>query len=452
MSFNDERRLSSAEGGFPSMRVRLQRGLKPLVATLAVALSSWTWGAPASAQSAHPFRLGLTSPPRTTAAATPAPSQSPTSGGGNAPLPQPPAPRGGQTTDMGKSAPSAKSPSAPSMTTPTGAAEPVRVRDVAHIGGTNTNPLVGYGLVMGLQGTGDTQGTISQQMLTRMLQSLGMNQPVQNLRDNLAITMKNTAVVMLTADLPAYARPGDAVDVRVASMADAKSLMGGVLAVSLLKAADGQVYASAQGPLVIGDRAATGVGLGVQTSKPHLNSGIVINGGLVSRPAPAGRLDAVALLQWVLNKPDFEVASKVAAAINKNLPGITAVARDASVVEVNLSNYEAQGPTVEIVSQMGRLPLDVETSKVSGKVTFDTRDGEVLEGADVRLRPGVVHAAGIRIEVAPEGGTVGDLVRYLAQLGVPVTRRAEVLRALTRDKLLRADLKFQVGATIGTEL
>lgn len=439
MIFNDERRLSSVDGQNDRATPRL-RAVKPLLTALTFAALTWT--APAAvAQPGIPFRLGLSA--QTAQASPTAPASAP------APAPSPASATKGQLP--APTAPPLAPPPAPRTRPQAPAAEmpSVRIRDVAHIAGTNANPLVGYGLVIGLQGTGDTQGTIAQQMLTRMMQTLGNNQPVTNQTNTAAITLKNSAVVMLTADLPAYSKPGDAIDVRVSSVADAKSLVGGVLAVSLLKAADGQVYASAQGPLVVGDRATTGVGIGLETRKPHLNSGIVLSGGLVSRAAPATRLDSLASLQWILNKPDFEIASKVAAAINRSMPGLIAVARDSTVVEVNLANYEAQGPTVDIVAQMGQILLDVETSKVSGKITFDTRDGEILEGADVRIRGGVVHAAGTRIEVGPAGATVGDVLRYLAQLGVPTARRAEALRALCRDRLLRADLRFQAGASEG---
>lgn len=442
MKFNDQRSLSSVAN--TPFRGR-SRGVSsaraagaPLVALLALSLAAASWAQPRGLP-----RLGLTSPTRATAPAAPQQSDAPAPGSRPA-LPQLAAPAG-----PAKSAPATKPlPPPPSPRTPaTADLNTVRVKDVARIGGTNTNPLVGYGMVIGLQGTGDTQGSVTQQMLTRMLQTLGMNQPQSNNNNTSAITMKNAAVVMLTADLPPYARPGDALNVRVASVADAKSLVGGVLAVSLLKAADGQVYASAQGPLVVGDQAATGVGIGLQNTKPHLTSGIVIGGGLVTRQAPASRLDTATTVQWVLNKPDFEMSSKVAAAINRTLPGVHAIARDSTVIEVDLRNYEAQGPTVEIVAQMGQIPLDVESTKVQGKVTFDTREGELVEGADVRLRPGVVHAAGARIEVSPSGATVGDVLRYLAQLGFPAARRAEVLRALSRDNVLRADVRFQYGAS-----
>jgi len=166
----------------------------------------------------------------------------------------------------------------------------LRVSDVARVLGTNSNPLIGYGLVVGLQGSGDSSGAVSQQMLARMLGALGMMMPpAAGNTGQTSFKTKNIAVVMVTADLPPVSRPGDTIDVTVSSLGDASSLTGGVLLLSLLKGANGQVYASAQGPVVVGggDLSAAAQGQGQQgaSAKPHLTTGQVFRGGLITREA-----------------------------------------------------------------------------------------------------------------------------------------------------------------------
>jgi len=321
-----------------------------------------------------------------------------------------------------------------------------KVRDVAHVGGTNANPLVGYGLVVGLAGSGDTQGSVSQQMMQRVLQSLGMNLPVRNTIDPIALTMKNTAMVLLTANLPAYARPGDSVDVMVSSLGDAKSLEGGILVMSLLKAANGQVYSSAQGPVQVANAQYSGIGLGPAQPKPHKTAGIIVKGGLITRQGVAS-LDHASTITWVLNHPDFEMAARVATALNAYVPGLVAVARDSATVEVNLAAYPGQGPTAEIVARMGAVPLDHPPGgggNFFGPILFDGQSGNLVRGGDVRLRSGSIDAGGTRIEITDQRrATVKDLVQSLQQLGLPPQQRVEILRTLQRCEIIPGELTIQ---------
>lgn len=317
---------------------------------------------------------------------------------------------------------------------------PVRVRDVAHVSGSNSNPLVGYGMVMGLSGTGDTQGTVSQQMTQRMLQSLGMNLPPTNQLDTTAIKLKNSAMVMVTAELPAYARPGDPIDVIVSSLGDCRSLEGGILVMSNLKAGNGQVYATAQGPVQVDNADVSGIGLGPKKPQQHLTAGIVMRGGLVLRATNAS-LERASSVAWLLNKPDFDLASRVAAAINAYVPGLVAVARDSQTVDVALSAYDSQGPMVDVVARMGNVPIEVPPGTVLGPVMYDSREGTVLKGGDLRLRPGVARHGDTRIEVIPgQKTTVRDVVENLETLGVPPSQRGDVLRVLQRSDMLPGDL------------
>jgi len=387
------------------MKFLNERSLTSTVAAaLLAAALSWFPAAPAWAQappapaapSAPPAAAGLRAP---TAAPSPAPAP--------APRPAPP----------------------PVM----------RVRDMAHVSGTNSNPLVGYGMVVGLNQTGDTQGSVTQQMLKRMLQTLGMNVPQENGNNTSALRVKNVAVVTITSNLPPYARPGDNVDVLVSSMGDAKSLEGGVLVMSLLKGADGQVYANAQGPVQVANPDVSGIGIGAV--KSHTTAGIVRRGGLVCKGTGASVASATTL-SWVLDKPDFDVASRIATAITAYLPGIVAVARDSSTVEVNLGAYAAQGPMVDVVARIGNVPLDLPSPGPLGPVMFDVKGGGVTQGGDVRLRPGVAQYGPTRVTVedGSKAVTVSELVQDLEMMGVPAQDRAEVLRILKRTRMLDAEL------------
>src|SRR5690554_3330970 len=216
-----------------------------------------------------------------------------------------------------------------------GAAQAERVKDLASIQGVRSNQLIGYGLVVGLDGSGDQvrQTPFTQQSLTNMLSQLGITIP-----QGTNMQVKNVAAVMVTARLPSFARPGQTVDVVVSSMGNAKSLRGGTLLMTPLKGADGQVYALAQGNLLVGGAGAQAGGSSVQVNQ--LNGGIISNGAIIERAVPTiYAQDGIINLE--LNTTDFGTAQNMVAALNQQFGSGIATALDGRVIQV-------RGPAAQI--------------------------------------------------------------------------------------------------------
>src|SRR5690606_22807174 len=203
-----------------------------------------------------------------------------------------------------------------------------RLRDLATIQGVRDNPLVGYGLVVGLDGSGDQvrQTPFTQQSLTNMLSQLGVTLP-----QGTNMQLKNVAAVMVTAQLPAFAQPGQNIDVVVSSMGNAKSLRGGTLLMTPLKGADNQVYALAQGNILVGGAGAQAGGSSVQVNQ--LNGGIISNGAVVERTVPT-QVNRDGIIRLELNDTDFGTLQNAVQAINKEFGGNTAMASNGRVIEV----------------------------------------------------------------------------------------------------------------------
>lgn len=225
-----------------------------------------------------------------------------------------------------------------------------RLKDLAMIAGARDNQLAGYGLVAGLAGDGDKNPIQTLQTVANLLQRNGLTVPLAN------ITAKNVAIVMVTADIPAFVKPGERLDVVVSSMADAKSLQGGVLIQTPLLGADGKVYAVAQGALSIGGLAASGGGDagGASVQKNHPTVGTIINGALVEREIPA-TIVSDNHLELLLRNPDFTSASRVAAVLNARFPA-SAIAVDSTTIRVGLPAAWTATP-VDFISQIESLEI-----------------------------------------------------------------------------------------------
>ena len=209
-------------------------------------------------------------------------------------------------------------------------AHAARIKEVASVQGVRTNQLVGYGLVVGLDGTGDqnTQAPFATQSLLAMLQQMGVTVPPgQNMQ------LKNLATVMVTAQLPAFAQPGQTIDVNVSSLANAKSLRGGTLIATPLKGADGQIYAMAQGNLIVGGAGASAAGSKVQIN--HLSAGRIPEGATVER-AVATPMNQGDSIQLDLNSSDYATAREVVRAINARMGPGTADAIDGRAIRVRM--------------------------------------------------------------------------------------------------------------------
>lgn len=263
----------------------------------------------------------------------------------------------------------------------------VLIRDITNVEGVRDNMLVGYGLVVGLNRTGDSQQTyFTVQTLANAMQRMGvLIAPGQ-------VEVKNVASVFITASLPPFARPGAKLDVTVSSVGDAKSLVGGVLLMSALHGPDGQVYAEAQGPLVMG-----GYSAGNNSNGKEVNSttvGIVPNGGIVERDTSVD-LHSFKSVSLLLRNPDFTTAKEIADAVNQNFHKSVASALDSTRVDVNVADTGSLSVT-DLISRVQNLALEVHTP---AKIVINERNGTIVLGGDVKLTPVSVIHGNLSIQV-----------------------------------------------------
>jgi flagellar P-ring protein precursor FlgI len=355
-------------------------------------------------------------------------------------------------------------------------AEPmlVRVKDVARIVGVRDNELYGYGLVIGLNGTGDrrTNAFFTTQSIQNLLTRQGINLPatVRN-----TIEPKNAAAVIVTAKLPPFAKPGTTIDVTVSSLGDATSLAGGTLLLAPLQAADGKVYAVAQGSVSIGGGfSVTAPATGETVQKNHPTVGRVVNGATVERevPMPIGpQRVSIALLQ-----PDFTMSARLAQAINAGLGTGAAEALDAASVAVAVP-ASAQGRLVEFMAQIEQVELSADAP---AKVIVNERTGTVIMGSQVRITTVAVSHGNLSIQIKAEsqvsqpppfapagaqtvvvpktettvreekaplvllksGASIGDLVQGLNAIGATPRDLIAILQAIKRAGALHAELEI----------
>jgi len=268
----------------------------------------------------------------------------------------------------------------------------VRVGDLVTIAGARDNQLVGYGLVAGLANDGDQNPIYTQQTIANMLERYGVNIPAASLS---ALSAKNVAVVMVTADIPAFIKPGQRLDVLVASMGDAKSLQGGVLLQTPLLGADNKVYAVAQGPVSVGGfTAGTGGGGGATVTKNHPTTATIIGGALVEGEIPTTIVhdDSVELL---LREPDFTSASRLAAAIN-DLFTNSAHAVDSTTVRVQMPPAAVASP-VDFIAQLESVEV---TPDVPARVVINERTGTIVATAGIQISSCAIAQGNITINVA----------------------------------------------------
>ena len=343
-----------------------------------------------------------------------------------------------------------------------------RIKEVATVQGVRSNPLVGYGLVVGLDGTGDqtTSAPFTTQSVAAMLQQMGVTIPAGT-----TLQLKNVAAVMVTAQLPPFAQPGQTLDVNVSSLANAKSLRGGTLIATPLKGADGQVYALAQGNLIVGGAGASAGGSKVQIN--HLSAGRVPEGATVERsvPTPLNQGDT---LQLDLNANDFNTAREVANAINRRMGSGAAQALDGRVVRVRMPEaaearvafladvenlvVELAAPAAKIVVNArtgsvvmnqavtlaacavahGSLSVTISSLPVISQPTALSQGGQtvVAERADIQIR----QEPGSIIQL-PSGTKLADVVKALNSLGATPQDLLAILQAMKSAGALNADIE-----------
>ncbi|MFI5445999.1 flagellar basal body P-ring protein FlgI [Polaromonas sp. UC242_47] len=343
-----------------------------------------------------------------------------------------------------------------------------RLKDLASIQGVRDNPLIGYGLMVGLDGSGDQtmQTPFTTQSLSNMLGQLGITVP-----PGTNMQLKNVAAVMVTATLPPFARPGQNIDVTVSSMGNAKSLRGGTLLMTPLKGADGQVYALAQGNMVVGGAGASANGSQVKINQ--LSSGRIPAGAIVER-AVESSLGADGTLMLELNTTDFGTAQKAVEAINRSFGPGTASALDARVIQVM-----APVRPEERVGFLARIEnIDVSPAQAMAKVVINARTGSVVMNQAVRIQDcAVAHGnlsvvintepvisqpnplsggrtvatqrsqielnqGGGALQVVRGGASLADVIKGLNTLGANPQDLLSILQAMKAAGALRAELEI----------
>jgi flagellar P-ring protein precursor FlgI len=347
------------------------------------------------------------------------------------------------------------------------AARADRIKDLTSISGVRDNHITGFGLVVGLDGSGDdAKAPVTKSAMTKMLKKLGITIDPSDLKG------KNIAAVMLTAELPAFAKPGMTFDVTVSSIGNAKSLAGGTLLATPLKGPDERTWAIAQGALSVGGFVAEGAS-GSSSKKNHPTVGVLSGGATVEASAPTVMPERE--IVFVLNQPDFTTATRMRDAITQALGVDVATARDAATVVVTVPP-DAKGQVPQLIAKLEAVDVDPD---VRAKVIIDEKTGTIVIGEAVSLRPAAITFGALTVQVdespavsqaAPlaKGGktkvvakstvkvdeadaksmrmlkkvaTVGDVAGALAQLGAKPRDLVSILRALKAAGALRADLE-----------
>ena len=267
-----------------------------------------------------------------------------------------------------------------------------RIKEVAAVQGVRSNQLTGFGLVVGLDGTGDqtTQMPYTSQGLNNYLQQLGITLPAASVSQ---LQLKNVAAVLVTAQLPAFARPGQTIDVNVSSVGNSKSLKGGMLITTPLKGADGEVYALAQGNLIVGGAGASAGGSKVQIN--HLSAGRVPAGAQIERAVPTPLLEGDSITLG-LEASDFQTARRVAQAINRKFGDNAARALDGRTVQVKAPRDADE--RVSFIAEMEELQL--ESSVPSAKVVINSRTGSIVLNQSVTLGPCAIAHGNLSVSIS----------------------------------------------------
>ena len=344
----------------------------------------------------------------------------------------------------------------------------VRIKDIVDVEGVRSNDLVGYGLVIGLDGTGDTirNSPYTEEALSNLLERLGVNIQGSDFRPN------NIAAVLVTATLPPFARMGSRIDVNVASIGDAKSLAGGTLIMTPLNAANGEVFAVSQGNIIVSGFQAEGDGASITEGVP--TSGLIPNGARVEREIGFD-FRQVQRLHLALRAPDFTTAGRIETRINQSVGRPVATALDAGTVSLELSGLGAS--PAHIISKIENLTLKPD---LPAKVVVDQRSGTIVLGQDVKVSSVAIAQGNLSIKISetpvvsqpnpfgygdsivlprtdveiydgPPGNvaiveetiTLPDLVAGLNALGVSPREMIDILKAIKSAGALHADLVLQ---------
>ena len=345
-------------------------------------------------------------------------------------------------------------------------AEAERIKDLAVVSGVRTNQLIGYGLVVGLNGTGDqtTQTPFTVRSLKSMMSNMGITIP-----PDINLQLKNVAAVSIHADLPPFIKPGQTIDVTVSSIGNAKSLNGGSLLMTPLKGADGATYAIAQGNLVVGGISAASAGSSVTVNVP--SAGRIPNGATVERQV-ADNFGGNSPIVLNLHQADFTTAERVVEAINKTFGGDVAAAIDASSIQVR--GPAERNQRVSLIAVLEN--IEVAPGQSAAKVVVNARTGTVVIGMNVRVGPAAVAHGNMTVTITSDpvvsqpgpfsngqtavvpnaniavnqekkpmflfnpGVALDDIVRAVNQVGASPTDLIAILEALKAAGALKAEL------------
>lgn len=316
-------------------------------------------------------------------------------------------------------------------------AKAARLKDIVNVRGVRSNQLVGYGIVVGLNGTGDSKAEFTSNSMARMLDRLGLK---LNDKD---IASKNVAAVIVTAELPAFARAGNRIDITVSAIGDATSLKGGTLVQTPLRAADQQTYAVAQGAVLVG----------FSQSGVHETVARLPNGAMIERDMD-GDFTSRNMYRLTLHNPDFTTAARVAKKINMELGGKYASALDAGTIDlITPPSYEGKG--VELLAIVESIDVNPD---IRAKVVVNEKTGTVVIGEGVKIsRVAISHGDlslkvggdaagrkqnGDRVIMMNEGTNVGDIVKAINKLGVSPKDLITILQSVKAAGALQADLEI----------
>lgn len=346
---------------------------------------------------------------------------------------------------------------------------PIRIKDLVEFDGVRGNDLVGYGLVVGLNGTGDglRNAPFTEEIMANLLERLGVNVSGEQIRP------KNVAAVLVTASLPAFGRSGGRIDVTVSAIGDAKSLLGGTLVMTPLNGADGEIYAVAQGTIIAGGISAEGEAARVVQGVP--TAGVIPSGARIEREVEFD-FTSVTSLRLALRQPDFTTAARIEDAINREFGRAVALMTDAGTVSLDLQRTRMTSPAHAI----GRLENLLVEPETRARVVVDQRSGTIVMGADVRISrvavaqgnltltveeapmvvqpnpfsegetvvvprsaAGIQKAPGTGLAMVPETATLADVVSGLNALGVAPHDMIDILKSINAAGALHAEFVVQ---------
>ena len=317
-----------------------------------------------------------------------------------------------------------------------------RLKDIADVEGVRGNQLLGYGIVVGLNGTGDGKVDFTLKSMSNMLEKMGIR------TDPILIKVKNVASVMVTSELPPFARPGSKVNITISSMGDAKSLQGGILLITPLKGADGNTYAVAQGPIDLGGFAVSEGGDSAQ--KNHPTVGTIPQGALVERAIPFDLFQSNKI-RIVLRSPDFTTMTRVVAALNRRIGKPAAVAIDSAAVEVPI-DPEARGNPVGLIAALEQVEIEQD---LGARIIVNERTGTIIMGEKVTINKVALAHGNLNISIRTENEIVqpnalaGGQTAEVSNVDINVGEEVQSLRIVGGEVTLGDLVKAlnAIGAT-----